>query len=106
MILPMSASLLAEIVPTWAISLFEATFLEFFEVGDDGFHRLVDTALEFHRIRAGGDVFGAFAIDGCGETVAVVVPSPATSLVLLATSAPSGRPCSRTGLQARFPWRR
>ena len=41
------------------------------EVGDDGFHRQVDTALQIHRVHAGGNRLGAFADDrsrenGCG----------------------------------------
>jgi hypothetical protein len=46
----------------------------------------VDAALELVRVGAGGDVLEALAVDGLGETVAVVVPSPATSEVLEATS--------------------
>ena len=37
------------------------------EVGDDGFHRLVDAALQVHRVHAGGDRLGAFAHDGAGQ---------------------------------------
>src|SRR6202034_1093117 len=33
------------------------------EVGDDGFHRHVDTALQIHRVHAGGNRLGAFAND-------------------------------------------
>src|SRR6185437_15586023 len=41
------------------------------EVGDHGFHRQVDTALQVHRVHAGGNRLGAFANDrsrqnGCG----------------------------------------
>ncbi len=53
---PISASPLAEIVPTWAISSFEVTFLEFFlQVLDDRFDGEVDAALEVHRVHAGGN---------------------------------------------------
>ena len=59
---------LAEIVPTWAISSFEVTFLELALRSRD--HRLdgeVDAALEVHRVEAGGDGLGAFADDRRGE---------------------------------------
>ena len=34
------------------------------EVGDHGFHRQIDTALQIHRVHAGGHRLGAFAHDG------------------------------------------
>ena len=37
------------------------------EVGDHGFHRQVDTALQVHRVNAGGDRLGAFPNDRGGE---------------------------------------
>src|SRR3954449_1080601 len=37
------------------------------EVGDHGFHRHVDTALEVHRVHAGGNRLGAFAHDRLGQ---------------------------------------
>src|SRR3981081_2154529 len=37
------------------------------EVGDHGFHRQVDTALEIHRVHAGGNRLGAFPDDGRGQ---------------------------------------
>ena len=37
------------------------------ELGDDGFHGLVDAALERGRVRAGGDVLETFFVDGLGE---------------------------------------
>src|SRR5437763_6057234 len=37
------------------------------EVGDHGFHSQVDTALQIHRIHAGGNRLGAFAHNGCGQ---------------------------------------
>jgi hypothetical protein len=65
MILPISGSLLAEIVPTCAISLLVVVgfeiFFSFFDEGDD---RLVDAALQIHRVHAGGHVLHAFAHDG------------------------------------------
>ena len=53
---------------------------------DDGLDGLLDAALDAARAGAGGDVLDAFAKDRLREHVAVVVPSPATSEVLLATS--------------------
>jgi hypothetical protein len=50
----------------------------FCELGDDGGDGLVDAALEADRVGAGGDVLEALGEDGLGETVAVVVPSPAS----------------------------
>src|SRR5467141_3331864 len=49
---------------------------------DHGDYRLVDAALQVHRIHARGDEFHALAHDGLGENRRVVVPSPATSEVL------------------------
>src|SRR6202012_6064041 len=37
------------------------------EVGDDGFHRHVDTALQIHRVHAGRNRLGAFTDDRLGE---------------------------------------
>src|ERR1700690_2510777 len=37
------------------------------EVGDDGFHRQVDTALQVHRVHAGGNRLGAFTADPRGQ---------------------------------------
>ena len=55
-------------VPTWAISSFEVTFLEFFlQLLDHGFDREVDAALEVHRVHAGGNRLGAFLDDRLGE---------------------------------------
>ena len=55
-------------VPTWAISSFEVTFLEFLtRSGDHGFHRQVDTALEIHRVHTGGNRLGAFTDDRRGQ---------------------------------------
>ena len=55
-------------VPTWAISSFEVTFLEFFlQVLDDRLDREVDAALQVHRVHAGGDRLGAFLDDRLGE---------------------------------------
>ena len=37
------------------------------EVGHDGFHRLLDAALQVHRVHAGRDRLGALAHDGAGQ---------------------------------------
>src|SRR4029078_6701665 len=37
------------------------------EVGDDGFHRLFNAALQVHRVHAGGDRLGAFTHNGAGQ---------------------------------------
>ena len=55
-------------VPTWAISSLEVTFLEFFlQVLDDRFDREVDAALEVHRVHAGRNRLGAFLDDRLGQ---------------------------------------
>ena len=55
-------------VPTWAISSFEVTFLELvLQVLDDGFDGEIDAALEVHRVHAGGNRLGAFLDDRRGE---------------------------------------
>ena len=64
----MVLSLLAEIVPTWEISvLFWQGLLSFLSSLMTHFDRLVDSPLNFHRVRAGGDVLHAFTIDGLRE---------------------------------------
>ena len=63
------------------------------ELGGDGRDGLLDAALERDGVGAGGDVAEAFAHERLGETTeAVVVPSPATSSVFLATSLTSSAP--------------
>jgi len=64
---PISLSPFDEIVPTWATSSDEATFLERDDVLDRGGRGEVDAALQVHRVHAGGDVLGAFADDRLGE---------------------------------------
>src|SRR5215472_2505754 len=84
---PTSLSPLAEIVPTWAISSLDLTFLE-------RFLRSVttaSTALSTPRLRSMGFMPAATDLAPSrtmarASTVAVVVPSPAASLVLEATS--------------------
>src|SRR5208283_1094807 len=80
---PISASPLAEIVPTWAISSLEVTFLEFFCRSA--------TARSTPRLRSIGFMPAATPLDpsrtiAWASTVAVVVPSPAWSEVFDATS--------------------
>src|SRR5262247_1425873 len=84
---PISASPLAEMVATCAISSFEVTFLEFFLRSST----TVSTARSMPRLRSIGfipaatDLAPSLTIEAA-STVAVVVPSPATSEVLEATS--------------------
>src|ERR1043166_7996023 len=84
---PISRSPLAEIVPTWAISSFVAIFLE----RDFTSATTASTARSMPRFRSIGLSPAATALApsrtiACASTVAVVVPSPALSLVLEATS--------------------
>jgi hypothetical protein len=65
---PIVASPLAEIVPTWAISSEDLTFLARFLMSfDDRGDGDVDAALEVHRVHAGGDRLRALAHDRLGE---------------------------------------
>src|SRR6516165_1977529 len=85
--LPISASPLAEMVPTWAISSFEVTFLEFFSRSAT----TVSTARSIPRFRSIGFMPAATALApsrtiAAARMVAVVVPSPATSDAFEATS--------------------
>ncbi len=84
---PISASPLAEMVPTWAISSFEVTFLEFFCRSAT----MASTARSMPRLRSIGFMPAATALApsltiAAASTVAVVVPSPAMSEVFDATS--------------------
>src|SRR5208337_1766005 len=84
---PISWSPFAEIVPTWAISSLEVTFFEFFLRSST----TASTARSTPRLRSIGFMPAATALDpsltiACASTVAVVVPSPASSEVLEATS--------------------
>ena len=68
MILPISASPLAEIEPTWAISLLVVQgLLIFFSSSTAAIDGLVDAALQVHRVHAGGDVLHAFVHDRLGQ---------------------------------------
>src|SRR5271166_1294686 len=85
--LPISASPLAEMVPTWAISSFEVTFLEFLTRSAT----TASTARSMPRFRSIGFMPAATALEpsrtiAAASTVAVVVPSPAASADLEATS--------------------
>src|SRR5438034_4088551 len=84
---PISASPLAEMVPTWAISSLEVTFLEFFLRSST----TASTARSMPRLRSIGFMPAATALApsltmAAASTVAVVVPSPAMSEVFDATS--------------------
>src|SRR5450631_2495820 len=85
--LPISASPLEEMVPTWAISSFEVTFLEFLTRSAT----TAATARSIPRFRSIGFIPAATAFApsftmAAASTVAVVVPSPAASADLEATS--------------------
>src|SRR5438445_1571882 len=85
--LPISASPLAEMVPTWAISSFEVTFLEFLTRSAT----TASTARSIPRFRSIGFMpaatdFAPSRTIAAASTVAVVVPSPAASADLEATS--------------------
>src|ERR1700754_3945538 len=85
--LPISASPLAEIVPTWAISSFEVTFLEFLTRSAP----TASPAMSIPRLRSIGFMPAATDLApsrtiAAASTVAVVVPSPAASAALEATS--------------------
>src|SRR5580704_7516220 len=74
-------------VPTWAISAFEVTFLEFLRSSST----TASTARSMPRLRSIGFMPAATALApsrtiAAASTVAVVVPSPAMSEVLEATS--------------------
>ena len=84
---PISRSPLAEIVPTWAISSLVETFFERFLMSST----TASTAMSMPRFRSIGFMPAATALTpsrtiAWASTVAVVVPSPAWSLVLVATS--------------------
>src|SRR5689334_1703421 len=84
---PISRSPLAEIVPTWAISSLVETFFERFLTS----LTTASTAMSTPRFRSIGFMPAATALwpsrtIACASTVAVVVPSPAWSLVFAATS--------------------
>src|SRR5262250_1159282 len=83
---PICLSLLAEMVPTWAI-ISPLTSRESFLISSTA----TSTARSMPRLRAVGLAPAATVLTpsrkiAWARTVAVVVPSPATSLVLLATS--------------------
>src|SRR5436190_20628419 len=85
--LPISASPLDEMVPTWAISSFEVTFLEFFT----RWATTASTARSMPRFRSIGFMPAATDLApsltmAAASTVAVVVPSPAASADFDATS--------------------
>src|SRR5258708_785491 len=84
---PISLSPLAEMVPTWAISSVEVIFFEFFLRSST----MASTARSMPRFRSIGFMPAATAFEpsltmAWASTVAVVVPSPATSEAFEATS--------------------
>ncbi len=86
-ILPTVVSPFAEIVPTWRISSLDFTFLERFLRSAT----TASTAFSTPRFRSIGfmpaaTIFEPSRTIACARTVAVVVPSPAASLVFEATS--------------------
>src|SRR5712672_3135690 len=85
--LPISVSPLEEMVPTWAISSFEVTFLEFLTRSAT----TASTARSIPRFRSIGFMPAATDLApsrtiAAASTVAVVVPSPAASAAVEATS--------------------
>src|SRR3954469_7444731 len=87
MMLPMVVSPLAEMMPTWAISLWSLVGLESFFSSST----TAVTAFSMPRLISIGLLPAATSFEpsrkiACASTVAVVVPSPATSEVLEATS--------------------
>ena len=87
-----------EIAPTRAMSPVPFTVLEFFAIASTA----ALTALEMpRRITIGfapaATFFRPSRTNACARTVAVVVPSPATSLVLVATSLTSCAPMFSNG---------
>src|SRR5256885_13736380 len=87
MMLPMVVSPLAEMMPTWAISLWSLVGLESFFSSST----MAETAFSMPRLISIGLLPAATSFEpsrkiACASTVAVVVPSPATSEVLEATS--------------------
>src|SRR5499427_4840636 len=86
-ILPILLSPLEETVPTWATSAEDSTFLARFSMS----LRTAPTAISMPRLTSIGFMpaatdFAPSRIIDCASTVAVVVPSPALSLVFWATS--------------------
>ena len=67
--LPIVGSLLAEIVPTWAISSFLETGREILlgQLGDGGLDGLFDAAADGRGVGPGGDVLEPLAIDRAGQ---------------------------------------
>jgi hypothetical protein len=86
-ILPIASSPFAEIVPTWATSFDDFTSRAFLEMSST----TLATARSMPRLRSIGFMpaatdFAPSRTIACARTVAVVVPSPAMSLVFEATS--------------------
>jgi hypothetical protein len=65
--LPISASPLAEMAPTWAISSLDDLLRVFLQVLNDGRDGKINAALQIHRVHARGDRFGALSHNRVGE---------------------------------------
>ena len=63
----MVSSLLAEMVPTWAIACAGDRLGQLLQLVDDHFDGLLDAALQLHRVGAGDDVLRALAEDRLGQ---------------------------------------
>src|SRR5215469_16786247 len=61
---PISASPLAEIVPTWAISSFDHLFGVLLQILDHRLDGAIDAAFEVHRVHPCRDALGTF-LDNC-----------------------------------------
>jgi hypothetical protein len=92
MILPTSASLLAEMAATFWMSALPLTGGEIVDRLGGGLDGLLHAADEGVGVDAGGDVRRPSRKRASARTVAVVVPSPASSEVLLAASLTSMAP--------------
>ena len=87
MVLPIDSSEFAEIVPTWAIALLSLQGLEsFFSSSTAAMTALSMPRLTSIGLRPEETAFRPSRMIACASTVAVVVPSPASSDVLEATS--------------------
>ncbi len=90
---PISLSLLAEMAATWAISFFSLTSLAiFFSSSTTAFTALSMPLLRLMALAPAARLLSPSLKMAWASRVAVVVPSPATSLVLEATSFTSWAP--------------
>jgi len=103
--LAISASALAEIAPTWAISLLVVQALDIFFSSSTTAMTDLSIRASDPSIHACGDETSSFLHDRLRENGGCRRAIPGNVRGLGATSSPSGRPCSRTCPSARFPWR-